>query len=129
MYVQQFYTIKSVLASKNHFIKYNKSMCFAENLKEMLESKDIEIKELAYGTGISKNTIDNYLSGQKSIPNAENAVKIAKYLGTTVEYLVTGTILDNLQSQDISKTIKNLYRLNKTDLEAVKTIISSLAQK
>ena len=104
-------------------------MCFAENLKEMLESKDIEIKELAYGTGISKNTIDNYLSGQKSIPNAENAVKIAKYLGTTVEYLVTGTILDNLQSQDISKTIKNLFRLNKTDLEAVKTIISSLAQK
>lgn len=104
-------------------------MCFAENLKEILESKDIEIKELAYGTGISKNTIDNYLSGQKSIPNAENAVKIAKYLGTTVEYLVTGTILDNLQSQDISKTIKNLYRLNKTDLEAVKTIISSLAQK
>ena len=104
-------------------------MCFAENLKEMLESKDIEIKELAYGTGISKNTIDNYLSGQKSIPNAENAVKIAKYLGTTVEYLVTGTILDNLQSQDISKTIKNLYRLNKADLEAVKTIISSLAQK
>ena len=104
-------------------------MCFAENLKEMLESKDIEIKELAYGTGISKNTIDNYLSGQKSIPNAENAVKIAKYLGTTVEYLVTGTILDNLQSQDISKTIKNLYRLNKTDLEALKTIISSLAQK
>ena len=99
-------------------------MCFAENLKEILESKDIEIKELAYGTGISKNTIDNYLSGQKSIPNAENAVKIAKYLGTTVEYLVTGTILDNLQSQDISKTIKNLYRLNKTDLEAVKTIIS-----
>lgn len=104
-------------------------MCFAENLKEMLESKDIEIKELAYGTGISKNTIDNYLSGQKSIPNAENAVKIAKYLGTTVEYLVTGNILDNFQSQDISKTIKNLYRLNKTDLEAVKTIISSLAQK
>ena len=104
-------------------------MCFAENLKEILESKDIEIKELAYGTGISKNTIDNYLSGQKSIPNAENAVKIAKFLGTTVEYLVTGTILDNLQSQDISKTIKNLYRLNKTDLEAVKTIISSLAQK
>lgn len=104
-------------------------MCFAENLKEILESKDIEIKELAHGTGISKNTIDNYLSGQKSIPNAENAVKIAKYLGTTVEYLVTGTILDNLQSQDISKTIKNLYRLNKADLEAVKTIISSLAQK
>ena len=103
-------------------------MCFAENLKELLELKDIEIKELASGTGISKNTIDNYLSGQKSIPNAENAVKIAKYLGTTVEYLVTGNIQENLQSQELTKTIKKLYRLTPKDLEAVKTIINSLAK-
>lgn len=104
-------------------------MCFAENLKELLDSKDIEIKELAYGTGISKNTIDNYLSGQKSIPNAENAVKIAKYLGTTVEYLVTGNIPENTNSQDLSKTIRNLYHLKKTDLEAITVIIDSLAKK
>lgn len=104
-------------------------MCFVENLKEMLEIKDIEIKELANATGISKNTIDNYLSGQKSIPNAENAVKIAKYLGTTVEYLVTGLLQENLSHQQISRTIKNLYRLKKTDLEAVNVIIESLAKK
>jgi transcriptional regulator with XRE-family HTH domain len=104
-------------------------MYFAENLKELLDSKDIEVKELAYGTGISKNTIDNYLSGQKSLPNAENAVKIAKYLGTTVEYLVTGIISKNSDSEDLSKTIRNLYHLNKADLEAVKIIINSLAKK
>ena len=104
-------------------------MSFAENLKEMLEIKDIEIKELANATGISKNTIDNYLSGQKSIPNAENAVKIAKFLGTTVEYLVTGLLQENLSHQQISRTIKNLYRLKKTDLEAVNVIIESLAKK
>lgn len=104
-------------------------MSFAENLKEMLEIKDIEIKELANATGISKNTIDNYLSGQKSIPNAENAVKIAKFLGTTVEYLVTGLLHENLSHQQFSKTIKNLYRLKKTDLEAVNAIIESLAKK
>ncbi|MEE0877924.1 MAG: helix-turn-helix transcriptional regulator [Treponemataceae bacterium] len=104
-------------------------MCFAENLKELLELKDIEIKELASGTGISKNTIDNYLSGQKSIPNAENAVKIAKFLGTTVEYLITGLLQENLSHQQISRTIKNLYRLKKTDLEAVNVIIESLAKK
>ena len=103
-------------------------MCFADNLKEMLYLKDIEIKELAHGTGISKNTIDNYLSGQKSIPNAENAVKIAKYLGTTVEYLVTGTIPENSHSQDLSKIIRSLYHLNIADFEAVKTIINSLAK-
>lgn len=104
-------------------------MSFAENLKEMLEIKDIEIKELANATGISKNTIDNYLSGQKSIPNAENAVKIAKFLGTTVEYLVTGLLQENLSHQQISRTIKNLYRLKKTDLEAVNVIIESLTKK
>lgn len=104
-------------------------MSFAENLKELLDSKDIEIKELSHGTGISKNTIDNYLSGQKSIPNAENAVKIAKYLGTTVEYLVTGTLSENSHSQDFSKIIKNLYHLNSTDFESIKNIINSLAKK
>ena len=66
-------------------------MSFAENLRELLDFKDIEIKELAAGTGISKHTIDNYLSGQKSLPNVENGVKIAKFLGTSVEYLWTGT--------------------------------------
>ena len=103
-------------------------MCFAENLKELLELKDIEIKELANGTGISKNTIDNYLSGQKSIPNAENAVKIEKYLGTTVEFLVTGNIQENEFSQDISKIVKNLYRLTKKDFDAIKILINSLAK-
>lgn len=104
-------------------------MSFAENLKELLDSKEIEVKELAHGTGISKNTIDNYLSGQKSIPNAENAVKIAKFLGTTVEYLITGTFVETSPSQEISKIVKNLYRLNKSDFESIKNIIASLAQK
>ena len=32
-------------------------MSFAENLKDLLDSKEIEVKELAHGTGISKNTL------------------------------------------------------------------------
>lgn len=104
-------------------------MSFAENLKELLDSKEIEVKELAHGTGISKNTLDNYLSGQKSIPNAENAVKIAKFLGTTVEYLITGDFAETSPSLEISRIVKNLYRLNKSDFESIKNIIASLAQK
>ena len=95
-------------------------MSFAENLKELLDSKEIEVKELAHGTGISKNTLDNYLSGQKSIPNAENAVKIAKFLGTTVEYLITGDFAETSPSLEISRIVKNLYRLNKSDFESIK---------
>lgn len=103
-------------------------MSFAENLKEMLDSKDIEIKELSHGTGISKNTIDNYLSGQKSIPNAENAVKIAKFLGTTVEFLVEGSDSNNKkQNNEFAQLIFNLNHLKKEDFEAINKIVKSLS--
>ena len=103
-------------------------MSFAENLKEMLDSKDIEIKELAHGTGISKNTIDNYLSGQKSIPNAENAVKIAKFLGTTVEFLVEGIDSNyKKQNNEFAQLIFNLNHLKKEDFEAINKIVKSLS--
>ena len=71
-------------------------MSFAENLKDLLDSKEIEVKELAHGTGISKNTLDNYLSGQKSIPNAENAVKIAKLL---IRKKITQTVIDLIDNR------------------------------
>lgn len=103
-------------------------MSFAENLKEMLDSKDIEIKELSHGTGISKNTIDNYLSGQKSIPNAENAVKIAKFLGTTVEFLVEGIDSNyKKQNNEFAQLIFNLNHLKKEDFEAINKIVKSLS--
>ena len=66
-------------------------MSFASNLREILDFQDIQVKELAAKTGISKNTTDNYLSGQKSLPYIENGVKIAQALGVTVEFLVTGS--------------------------------------
>lgn len=87
-------------------------MSFSENLREILDTRDIEVKELAFGTGISKNTIDNYLSGQKSLPNAENAVKIAKYIGTTVEYLVLGEANQkNFMTSELSELVKDLKHL------------------
>ena len=104
-------------------------MSFSENLREILDTRDIEVKELSFGTGISKNTIDNYLSGQKSLPNAENAVKIAKYIGTTVEYLVLGEgNQKNYMTSDIIELVKDLRHLKKSDFDAIKSIIKSLAK-
>ena len=65
-------------------------MSFRENLKSELEFQDIKVKELASKSGISRRTIDQYLSSAAKMPSAENAVKIAQVLGVTVEYLVTG---------------------------------------
>jgi transcriptional regulator with XRE-family HTH domain len=65
-------------------------MGFKENLKSELIYTGMLVKELAVQTGISKHTLDNYLNTHNSLPNAEAAVKIARVLGVTVEYLVTG---------------------------------------
>ena len=65
-------------------------MGFKENLKSELVYSGIMVKELSAITGIKKHTLDNYLNTHNSIPNAESAVKIARALGVSVEYLVTG---------------------------------------
>jgi transcriptional regulator with XRE-family HTH domain len=65
-------------------------MGFKENLKSELIYSGILVKELSAKTGIKKHTLDNYLNTHNSLPNAEAAVKIARALGVSVEYLVTG---------------------------------------
>lgn len=65
-------------------------MSFRDNLKSELDFQDIKVKELAAKSGISRRTIDQYLSSAAKMPSAENAVKIAQVLGVSVEYLVTG---------------------------------------
>jgi len=48
------------------------------------------VKELAAKSGVSKHSIDCYLNARGQIPSVEVGVKLAKALGVSVEYLVTG---------------------------------------
>ena len=63
---------------------------FKETLRSELDFQDIKVKELSARTGISRRTLEGYLSARGSIPPADVAVRIARALGVTVEYLVTG---------------------------------------
>jgi len=65
-------------------------MGFRENLKSELFYSGMLVKELAHKTGIKKHTLDNYLSARDRMPAADVAVRIARALGVTVEYLITG---------------------------------------
>lgn len=108
-------------------------MSFASNLRDTLDMRGMEIKQLASKTGISKNTIDNYLSGQKSLPNAENAVLIAKALNVSVEFLVTGknTVEANISLLPISKqkVISDILLLDETDTAAVTALVGELKKR
>jgi transcriptional regulator with XRE-family HTH domain len=66
-------------------------MGFKENLKTELVYSGMLVKELAAKSGVKKHTIDNYLSNHERMPAADVAVRLARALGVSVEYLVTGT--------------------------------------
>ena len=63
---------------------------FRTNLRNELDYQGLTVKELSAKTGIPKPTLSCYLSSRKTMPTADAAVKIAKALNVTVEYLVTG---------------------------------------
>ena len=103
-------------------------MSFRDNLREALDFSGMEQKELAAKTGISLKTIENYVKKDSSVPSADKAVLIAQALGTTVEYLITGTKTKKpttppTQPQN-KEMIDTISKLNKYNTE----VISSLAK-
>lgn len=85
-------------------------MSFKENLRDELSFQGILVKELSAKSGIAKRTLDNYLRSNESQPTVENAVKIAKALGVTVEYLVTGKNVTNEKQSSIQKLDEKLCK-------------------
>jgi len=95
-------------------------MGFNENLKGELEYKGMLVKELAHKTGIPKQTIDKYLLSNGSIPPADKAVAIARVLGVTVEYLVTGKNSFDRKSRD---------RLLSPEMRSIADCVEPLSQE
>ena len=94
-------------------------MSFKENVKYELDCRGMLVKELAILSGISRRTLDNYLRENESQPTVENAVKIAKALGVTTEYLVTGNEAD----KKVKRTAPELPQL---DLKLCKKYYSTI---
>ncbi len=55
-----------------------------------MTQKNITAKDLGKKTGISYRTIESWLSVRNTLPRADIAVMIAKAVGVSVEYLITG---------------------------------------
>jgi transcriptional regulator with XRE-family HTH domain len=106
-------------------------MGFKENLKAELGYSGMLVKELAALSGIKKHTIDNYLNTHNSMPSAESAVAIARALGVSVEYLVTGrddkpdkTIVSF--SRSIRDIIQDMELLDDNDHQIILALVKAL---
>ena len=105
-------------------------MAFRETLREEIVFQGISLKELADKADIHKRTIESYVDARGRMPTAENAVKIAKALNVTVEYLVTGKESNsNMQNNMIplQNTIREMLSIPSEQLKPITEIIHNMA--
>ena len=109
-------------------------MGFKENLKAQLDYSGMLVKELAARSGVKKKTIDSYLGNRGYTPSVEAAINIAKALGVSVEYLVTGTgvardmPLSSLPT-DIQEIVLTTKQLNSKDRDIILSLARLLKNK
>lgn len=72
---------------------------FVDRIDELLKNKGLNRNDLNNAIKLQKNTIAQWKI-RETIPSADIAVKIAQFLNTSVEYLVTGE-----EKKDNSKII------------------------
>ncbi|HBG65031.1 MAG TPA: XRE family transcriptional regulator [Treponema sp.] len=102
---------------------------FKENLKNLLKYEDITVKELAYMTGISKRSIENYLNARSSMPPADYACRIAQSLNTTVEKLLGMACPAEVLPNDTIRFLSLLDAIPEDDKSALLKIMQSLATR
>ena len=85
-------------------------MTFRERLRERIEYCGLLNKEVAAKAGITKRAMDSYVGSEACMPSAEVAVRLARVLGVSVEYLVTGETGGQIESAPGEKVI-NLEKL------------------
>lgn len=103
-------------------------MGFKENLREEMEFQDIKPKELADKTGISVNTLRNYINAHDALPNIDSAVKIARALNTTVEELVEGrkNLNEAQKSEAAGKFLSIFAGLSQNDQKSVIALLEEM---
>ena len=108
-------------------------MGFKENLKSELQYKGMTVRELAELSGVNKQTIDNYLSTHSSMPSAEAAVKLAKVLDVSVEYLVTGKDSNaasiSRYAPDVRRIADQVQAMSPYERRLLSALIKAMAEK
>ncbi len=109
-------------------------MNFWKNVVSELEYKNIDRKELAIRADFNVSNISKGIR-ENNIPSADTAVRIAKVLNTSVEYLITGIQENNTDDskndfadfQEYRSFIKKLKTLSEKEIQAIITLVDKLS--
>lgn len=97
-------------------------------MAELLSKNNMSQKDLAKNAGITESAVSHYIKGNR-VPRGVNLMKIAKALGTTTDYLLSGND-ENNEENDL-KVIKTLIARNASSMtkEEKMEVISILFDK
>ncbi len=82
----------------------------------MMDSKDIQIKELSQKSGISENTLKSYLKTASAEPTISKAAKIAQVLDASLEALL------GVQQEESQKSLLQNDLLRESEKLSVKNL-------
>ena len=89
-------------------------MDFRTRLRDQIAYLGLLDKEVAAKAGITKRALDTYVGARSCMPSADVAVRLAKVLGVSVEWLVTGET-ENYNDENIQRLIHNFSHLSPHD--------------
>ena len=105
---------------------YHYGMCFGERLKEEMEYKGLQHKELAAIAQIKPRTLLTYVGSHPSMPPADVAVRLAEALDVSVEYLVEGELHKRKISSRHHHLVNNFEKLSEKEKQAVELLLERL---
>ena len=106
----------------------NHKMDFKTRLKEEMDFADIQHKELAAKAEIKPRTLLTYVASEPSMPPADVAVRLAKALGVTVEYLVTGEHSESSLTAREKYLVQIFRKLSTIERKAVQVLMETLLE-
>jgi transcriptional regulator with XRE-family HTH domain len=105
-------------------------MTFKDRLRNIIEYKGLLMKQVALSAGIKQSTFLSYVDARGRIPPADVAVKIAKVLNVSVEYLIEGADTETTETdmfyrkyKKYSDILQEFDKLSHTAYKSAKTAI------
>ena len=102
-------------------------MKIVERINEICEKKGIVRKKIAQDLDIADNSFSTW-SARGTIPAADIALKIAKYLNVSLEWLITGTEPEELRLEE-REILEKWNSLEEGQKETVTILLNALSEQ
>jgi len=86
---------------------------FSRTLKDIIKKKRLTISQISKETGLPTSSLSEWLQGRQPTLS-EPVLKLARYLGVSLEYLITGKNIEEQTIEDILKhTVEEYTQIHK----------------